>query len=177
MKIRFALSPFFFPLLFAASSAATAPVATSAQKPPPTQELALVVVTPVALSENPGNGGAFTDFDRLDRAFQEMAKRRGWPVKIVAERFAANGPAHDLELRVYLQPVRQDLPQLYAFRGWMTLTERGTKHDFGLVVYRQEPRPFERMDDFLEKIMLGAANVAATKIEPILFPQLVQPKP
>ena len=176
MKIRFALAPLFLPLLLAVSSAATPPSSAPTRKPSPVQELALVVVTSVDHGDN-GNGGAYTDFDRLELAFRELAKRRHWPVKIVAERFAANVPAHELELRVYLQPVRQDLPRQFTFRGWMTLMDRGTKHDLGVIVHRQEPRPFESMDDFLEKLMLGAAETAAGKIEPILFPQLVQPKP
>jgi len=176
MKIRFALTALILPLLLAASPAATPPAAPPSPKPAPAQELVLVVITPVSQSESPFSG-AYTDFDRLELAFQEVAKRRHWPVKIVAERFAANTPAHELELRVYLQPGREDLPQQYTFRGWMTLNEHGTKHDFGLVVHRRDMRPFEPMDDFLEKVFLGAAIDAAKKIEPILFPQLVQAKP
>lgn len=175
MNIRFALTPLILPLLLASSPAATPPAVPPASKPSPARELALVVITPVDQNQYLYSG-AYSDFDRLDLAFQEVAKRRRWPVKIVAERFAANSPAHELELRVYLQPFRLELPQQFTFRGWMTLTERGTKHDFGVVVYRQDARPFESTDDFLEKVFLGAASVAAKKIEPILFPQLAQPK-
>ncbi|MEO6003107.1 MAG: hypothetical protein ABIZ04_25205 [Opitutus sp.] len=176
MKIRFALTPFVLSLLFATSQAATPPAAPPSPKQAPERELALVVITPVDQSGSLG-ANSNTDYDRLDLAFQEVAKRRHWPVKIVAERFASNTPDHELELRVYLQPIGQDLPQEFRFRSWMTLTEHGTKHDFGLIVHRQIWSGGESMDDFLEKLFRGAAAVAAKKIEPILFPQLVQPKP
>lgn len=173
---RFAFALFLLPLLLAASPAETPPPAPPARDAASARELALVVVTSVTQSGRPSLG-ADTDFDRLDLAFQDVAQRRHWPVKIVAERFAANTPAHELELRVYLQPVRQDLPGQFTFRGWMTLTERGTKHDFGIIAYRQQQRAGEPMDDLLEKIFHGGASVAARKIEPILFPQLAESKP
>ncbi|HVU23269.1 MAG TPA: hypothetical protein VHE13_04030 [Opitutus sp.] len=164
-------------LLVAASalSAGAAP-AEPAAPPPEKPVLALVVVTALAQSSE-DTPSAYTDFDRLDLAFQDVAKRRHWPVTIVAERFAANTPAHALELRVFLQPIRQDLSGEFSFRGWMTLNTGGRKHDFGIILYRLDLRPGEPMDDFLEKIFHGAAALAARKIEPVLFPDLANPKP
>jgi hypothetical protein len=171
MKKITSLALFALPLALTLGSARAAPPAAAPATPPDQPELALVVVDTLAHRES-----AYTDFDRLDLAFQDVAKRRHWPVKIAAERFAANTPAHELELRVFLQPIRQEIPDEFTFRGWMTLTEHGTKHDFGVVVYRYRPRPGEMMDDSLDKIFRGAAETAAKKIEPILFPDLAKPK-
>ncbi len=138
-------------------------------------ELALVIVSPLSSGESIGaDSGAYTDFDRLDLAFQKVAKQRHWPVKIVAERLSGNTAPHELELRVFLQPVRRDRPEEFTFRGWMTLHADGTKHDFKLIIHRERMRYREDMDEFLEKLFYGAAGVAAQKIEPILFPQLAK---
>ena len=45
------------------------------------------------------------------------------------------------------------------------------QHDFGIVTFRYYRRIGENVDDMLEKVFRGAANAAAAKIEPILFPQ------
>lgn len=158
-----------------AAGAAAEPVSAQPAPAAPADKpvLALVVVTALAPSDYTG---AYTDFDRLDLAFQDVAQRRHWPVKIVAERFAANTPPHALELRVFLQPIYQDLSGEFSFRAWMTLHVHGTKHDFGIILYRRDVRPGEPMDDFLEKIFRGAADAAAAKIEPVLFPDLAKNK-
>jgi hypothetical protein len=141
-------------------------------------QLVLVVVIPLTPSANPATS-AFTssDFDRLDLAFQDMAQRRHWPVTIVAERFAANTPARDMELRIFLQPVRQDFPEEYRFRGWMSLSLHGNKHDLGMIIHSEFLRAGESIDDFLDKVFRGAATIAARRIEPILFPNLLQKTP
>jgi hypothetical protein len=149
-------------------------VATRAQStgtPQPQRELAIVVVDAVQQQR-----GAITDFDRIEMAFQHVAKQRKWPVKIAAERFAANTPAHETELRIFNQPLQEDTPGDLTFRGWMTLTVNGTKHDFGMITFRYYRRAGEPTEDVLEKVFRGAANVAATKIEPILFPAADGPK-
>lgn len=128
------------------------------------RELALVVVESVEREQ-----GAITDFDRMDLAFREVVEKRKWPVKLVAERFAANTQPHETELRVFHQSIREETSGDLTFRAWMTLTDHGTKHDFGIITYRYYPRPGERYDEQLEKIFRGAANAAADKLEPILF--------
>lgn len=115
--------------------------------------------------------GAITDYDRLDLAFTALAKERQWPVRIQAERFAANTPAHETELRIFNQPLREETLGDITFRGWMTLTAGGKKHDFGIITYRYYARPGETLEDILEKVFRGAAGAAAAKIEPILFPK------
>jgi hypothetical protein len=171
MKIR-SLAALLFVLGLFASPPAFARADTAAATPAaPLPELALVVVE--TLNRTPS---AYDDFDRLDLAFQHVAAQRKWPVKIAAERFAANTPKHDLELRVVHQPIRQEMPGQLVFRAWMTLTDRGTKHDFGIVSFRYYPRPGQQNDDTLEKIFEGAAAAAADKIEPILFPKPAAPK-
>ena len=163
-------------LLALGASAATAAAESASPPPPEKPVLALVVVTALAQSSE-APPGAYSDFDRLDLAFQDVAQRRHWPVRIVAERFAANTPAHPLELRVFLQPVTNYLPGEFDFRAWMTLNDHGTKHDFGMIVHREDLRAGEDVNDFLERLFHRAAEVAAKKIEPILFPQLAKPQP
>lgn len=164
MKRRFAFSL----LLFVCSllTAFSAPSESTAT-PQLLSELAIVVVDTLKPQQ-----GAITDFDRIDMAFQQVAKQRKWPVKIAAERFASNTAARDTELRIFNQPLREETTGDLTFRGWMTLMVNGTKHDFGIVTFRYYRRAGEHTDDVLQKVFLGVANAAAQKIEPILFPQL-----
>ena len=168
MKTLFAFPLFMSALLLLANFSLAA---DDAKAPDARPKLAVVVVSTLQ-----NEHGAITAFDRLDMAFQEVALKRKWPMAIEAERFAANTPAHDVELRIFNQPIRQELPGELTFRGWMILTDHGVKHDFGIVSFRYNPRPAENMDDVLEKIFRGAANAAADKIEPILFPKPAAPK-
>jgi len=135
--------------------------------------LALVVV------ENTGRnqGGANTDFHRLDLAFEHVDEQRKWPVTIAAERFAANTAKHDTELRVFLKSVTEEVPGELTIRNWVTLTVKGQKHDFGIVTFRHYRRLGENMEDTLEKVFHGAAMTIAEKVEPILFPKAVDAKP
>lgn len=143
-----------------------------AKAPEPQRELAIVVVDSLQR-----NRGAITDFDRIDLAFREVAKKRKWPVKLVVERFAANTESHETELRIFNQSIREETPGERTFRAWMTLTDHGVKHDFKVVTFRYFVRPIEDNEEQLEKIFRGAANAAADKIEPILFGQPAAPKP
>jgi hypothetical protein len=129
--------------------------------------LALVVVE--NLQRNPSS--AITDFHRLDLAFEYVAKQRKWPVTVAAERFAANTPKHETELRVFLQPLDEETSGDLTFRSWVTLTVKEQKHDFGVVTYRYYPRLGENTEDTLEKAFRGAAQAIAVKVEPVLFPQ------
>jgi hypothetical protein len=156
-------------LFVTAGAVAHAEDATKSADAP--RQLAIIVVETLQ-----SRGGAITDFDRLDMAFQELAKQRKWPVTIKAERFAANNPEYDTELRIFTQPVREETSGDLTFRGWMTLTVNGTKHDFGMVTFRYYPRLGERTDEVLEKVFFGAAKAGAEKIEPILFPELRRKK-
>jgi hypothetical protein len=161
MKACRSLTCLFFTSLFLSGGVAGAETAATVQ---PIRELAVVVI------DNVQKPSAITDFDRIDMAFQHVAKQRKWPVKIVAERFASNLPEYDAELRVFNQRVREETSGDLTFRGWMILTVNGTKHDFGMVTFRYYRRAGENMDDVLDKIFRGAAGVAADKIEPILLP-------
>jgi len=149
-------------LLFSASTYA----ADARKAPDDRPKLTIVVVENVRRS-----GRTNDDFARLDLAFRYVAEQRKWPVAIETERFATNLPAIETELRVVLQPVREETSGDLTFRGWMTLTIQGVKHDFGIVSFRYYMRPGEDMDDVMEKIFRGAANAAADKIEPLLFPK------
>jgi hypothetical protein len=145
-------------------------------KPKATEDLpplALVVV------ENTGRDqvGAITDFHRLDLAFEYVAKQRKWPVRIEAERFAANTAKHETELRVYLKPLVDETPVDLMFRCWVTLTMNGKTHDFRVISYRHNRRIGENTEDTLEKVFRGAAKAIAEKVEPVLFPKASDAKP
>ncbi|HEX2860941.1 MAG TPA: hypothetical protein VHN79_04850 [Lacunisphaera sp.] len=158
-----------FAFLFAASFLASPGLAETAEKTESVNDrpvLALVVVDNLQRS-----GGAITAFDRLDMAFAHVANERKWPVTLSAERFAANTPDHDNELRVFLQPVRAEKPGELVSRSWVTLTISGKKHDFGVVLFRFYPRAGEHADDTLEKLYRGTAAAIADKVEPVLFPK------
>ena len=144
--------------------AETAPAVASS--PAPTRELAVVVVESL---ERPS--GAIDDFVRIDMAFTELARQRKWPVKIKAERLAANLPKYETELRTFYQGVRSETPGELTFRAWVTLTSNDVKKDFGIVLYRYPRRIGEAHDVMLERIFRGAANAIADKIEPVLFPK------
>ena len=55
--------------------------------------------------------------------------------------------------------------------AWMTLTVRGTKHDFGIVQYRYLPRPGELTDDMIRRVFRGAGEKAAELVAPYLTGQ------
>jgi len=165
MKTRFIFS------LMAATLLLTSLItraADDAKAPADQPKLSIVVVENV--QRNP-SANAISDFDRVDLAFQYVAKQRKWPVTIAAERLVANTPNHETELRVFLHPVREETPGDLTIRAWMALTIQGVKHDFGIITFRYYMRGGEQMDDVIEKVFRGAAETAATKIEPLLFPK------
>ena len=153
-------------LLGAALGLAAVPV-RAADAPPADEDRRQLVIVVVDTLQN--QSSAITDFDRLDMAFQKVARQRKWPFKIKAERFAANTPDHETELHIVTQPLRRETPVDLTFRAWMTLTIEGKKHDLGIVTYRYHPRIGENMEDTLEKVFEGAAHTTALKIEPLLF--------
>lgn len=159
-------------LVFARPLAAAAEAPPSTPPAPAERELALVVVENLDESAS-----AITAFDRLEIAFREVIRERRWSVKLTAERFAANTPDHPTELRIFNKGIQQETPNELTYRAWMTLVDRGTKHDFGIVKFRYYPRFGERPDATLEAIYLGAARAAADKIQPFLFPQPAAAKP
>jgi hypothetical protein len=109
-------------------------------------------------------------YHRVARVFPDVFERRNWPVAIQVERFGANQPDHDLELRVFLQPIREETPGDLTFRAWMSLYDNGTKHDFGVITYRHYPRPGQNMNDVLDEVVAGGAREVTKKIEKVLFP-------
>lgn len=128
------------------------------------RELAVVIVE--SLERGPGR---ITDFDRMKMVFTDVFGRRKWPVKVSVERFAANMPAHEIELRVFYQGTYDEAPGDLTFHAWMVLYDHGVKRDFGMVRYRYNPRPGQPEEDVLEHVTRGAADVAAAKIESALF--------
>jgi hypothetical protein len=162
-RTRFAAGSLLFSFLLAAAGVAgraqAAPKAAGSER-----ELAVVIVE--SLARGPGR---ITDFDRMKMEFTDVFGRRNWPVKIRVERFAANTPAHETELRVFFQGIYDEAPGDLTFHAWMILYDHGVKRDFGVIRYRYNPRPGQPEEDVLEHVMRGAAEVAAAKIESALF--------
>jgi hypothetical protein len=165
MKIRFL--PCLLLLVPALVASAREDAASATARP-----LAVVVVE---TAQNQ-RGGAISDFDRFDMAFHKVIEKRKWPVKLTVERFAANTPAHETELRVSNMTVRKETPGELKFRGWMVLTTPDKKEDFGVITYSYYPRATEHTDDILDKVFRGAADEAADKMEPLLFPKTADAK-
>ena len=164
MKTRSALCTLlFFVLPFAglATGAESTPAAAAALP-----ELTIVVVD----SLSHGAAEAST-FDRIDRVFTEVFEKQKWPVKIAVKRFGAGAPDYPVELRVFYEGIKQDVPGELTFRAWVTLTDHGKKHDFGIIKYQMYPRPGENVSDSLDKAVRGAAQMVVSKIEPLLFPK------
>lgn len=113
-----------------------------------------------------------TDFDRLDQAFEKVARQRQWPRAPIAERFTANTPDYPTEIRVVLRSISSYTPEELIFRGWTTVTVDGRKHDLGIIMYRQDLLTGMDMDRTLERLFEGAARAIAEKVEPLLFPDL-----
>lgn len=164
MKLRHLLPA----LLLALTASLPAPAADSDNTPPADaarRTLTITVVEPV--DRRPDNSEFY---NRLAYVFPKAFETRRWPLKIEVERFGANAPDHDLELRIFLQKIREETSGDLTFRAWMNLHDRGTKHDFGIVTYRLYPRAGQHLDDTLDDLLKGAAAIAAKKIEGVLFP-------
>jgi hypothetical protein len=130
------------------------------------RELTVVIVE--SLVRGPGR---ITDFERMKTVFTDVFEQRKWPARISVERFAANNPPHDIELRVFYQGIYEETPGDLTFHAWMTLDDHGVKRDFGIIRYRYYPRPTQQEEDVLERVVRGAADIVASKIESALFPK------
>ncbi|MFA5263470.1 MAG: hypothetical protein WC378_06555 [Opitutaceae bacterium] len=170
MKTYLTLGTLFLALFLATvvpGAAQNTPAATEAR-----HDLMIVVV------ESLSHGSSeYNEFNRIDRVFTEVFEQRKWPVKIKVERFAANSPAYETELRIFYQGIRKEEIDDLTFRAWMTFNDHGKKHDFGIVRFKFYPRPGQQREDALEAAVRGAADIAATKIEAILFPKPDGKKP
>jgi hypothetical protein len=162
------------PLLIVLAAALLAAVNLGAKEkriPAPAGVLPLIVVESVSI---PGN--AYSDFERLDVAFQKVAKQRKWPVKVVTDRMASGVPDYLTELDVSLMPLRQQVPGEFWFRAWTSVYVDGKKTDLDVITFRYTYRVAENMEDTLEKVFEGGAHAIADKVEPLLFPDLHQEK-
>jgi hypothetical protein len=168
--IRIARSAAFLALILGADPVGGAQ--PSPGSPGPLPELAIVVV------DSLGGGQREVDnYHRITREFTEAIEERNWPMKVSSERFAANTPDHPIELRIFFQGIRQETPVDLTFSAWITLDDRGKKHDFGIVRFRYNPHPGQEMEDRLDHAVRGAARITVSKMEPLLFPKAGTPKP
>ncbi len=139
--------------------------AEPAKTAPETRRDLVIVVTENLV----GPRGESHGFNRVARVFTNVFEARKWPVKIRAERFAANTKTHATELQVFLKGIRQDIPGEYEFYAWVTFADRGKKLDMGIVKGTYYPRFLEPMDDVLDGAVKAAAEKIANKIQPILL--------
>jgi hypothetical protein len=152
-----------FSLVAAAFGSARAQ-APATPAPAPTQ---IAVVVSEALERR---AEGVTTFAAIQKAFTKVFSRQGWPATVTVERFAANNPDQDVELRVFFRGIYYETPGELTVRAWMTLFDHGREHDFGIIKYQLVQGPIEHRDDAFEALLRGEAEIAAAKIGPILFP-------
>lgn len=125
----------------------------------------------VVVSETLDRGAeGFATFAAIQKVFTRVLSERKWPVSVSVERFAANNPEHDYELRVFFKGIYYETPGVLTLRAWMTLVDHGKEHDFGIIKFQINQGPIEHRDDAFEVLLRGEAEIAASKIEAILFP-------
>jgi len=110
-------------------------------------------------------------FAAIQKVFTRVFNKRGWPVGVNVERFASNNPDYDYELRVFFKDIYYETPGDLTVTAWMTLFDHGKEHDFGIIKYQLVQGPIEHRNDAFEALLRGEAELAASKIEPILFPK------
>lgn len=136
----------------------------NAAPPAPDGRPTLAIVIVETLTRN---ARANDDYERMAEEFETLFAERAVPYHVKVERFAANNEAHPYELRVFYRGIDDEFGER-VFRAWMTLTVRGTKHDFGIVQYRYWPRPGEPTDDVVRKLFRGAGAKALDLVTPPL---------
>jgi hypothetical protein len=150
-------------LIVCRAGAASVPAAPVA--PVPTiRTLAVVVVDSLHRGHQ-----AFYDYDRIAEEFGTVFENRHWPVKVTFERFAANTENHDLELQIFYRGIFNEFGER-VYKAWTILNDHGTKHDFGIVDFRYQPRPGMQMDDLIRDVFKGAGEKTAGLIEPFVAP-------
>jgi hypothetical protein len=164
MKTRFASGMLILSLLISGGFRARAQTAPPPAAPP--RELTVVVSESLDRSAE-----GFSTFSATRKVFTSVFNRRGWPVKINVERFASNNPDYDYELRVYFRGVSYETPGVLTLRAWMTLFDHGKEHDFGIIKSQLNQNVLDHRQDSFEDVLRHAAEIAADKIEPILFPK------
>lgn len=152
------------PVLLILLVGATIPAAAQPPSSEPRPELTIVVVDSLKQSDR----GNFV-YERIARVFTAVFDEQKWPLTTKVERFGDNA-AHPIELQVFFQEIN-DL----TFSAWITLNIHGAKTDFGVVRYRCTIRQYDRTDDRLDRVVRGAAEMAAARVGTLLFPNAVHP--
>ena len=142
-----------------------------AEAPVPPKELTLVFVD--SLKDNQSD---LNNYDRIVRVFKHELENQKHPIKVVAERFASNITKHEIELQIFFQGIRPETYQDLTFAAWMIVRDHDTKRDLGVIRYRYDFRPFEPVEDRLEIVVRGAAQMVAPRIDAFLFPNEDGPK-
>jgi len=168
MISRTVLGPLLLSALLALSGSARAEDAAAGSP----HELTVVVVDSLR-----GESSSINLYDRIAEVFSRVFERRKWPVKVRVERFGGDTPEHPTELRVFVHGFRLEGPGELTFSAWMTLTDHGKKTDFGVIRARYNMRPYEAVDDRLDRVIRGSAEIAADRIEDVLFTKPGRQKP
>lgn len=158
--------------LLAAMATAAPTASVPAPAAPASREMTVVIVDSLRQQRR----GGFDDFDRMAEVFGRVFDRQHWPVKVTFERFAANNGSPDLELEVFYKGIQNEFDE-QVFKAWTILNDHGTKHDFGIVEFRYQPRLGQNIDDMIQHIYAGAAEKTAALIQPYLVSPAQAPKP
>jgi hypothetical protein len=137
-----------------------------AQSAPPTPRVLTVVISETLDRHAEG----VTTYAAIEKAFTKVLSRQGWPIKVEVTRFASNNPDYDLELDVFFKSFNFETPDDLTVRAWVTLYDHGTKHDFGMLKFQLNQRPLDKREDGFEAVLKGEAQLAASKVGPVLFP-------
>ena len=148
---------FLVPVVAKAADAAPAPTDT------PKREMT------IQISERISRSGANAPYERIARVFPDVFEARHWPFTFKTERLAAGTEDQPLELKVYFQGIRQDVPGELVFRAWLTLLVDKHEYDFGIVRADYSIRPGRFVDDLLDDVTREAAIKVAEKVEGVLF--------
>jgi hypothetical protein len=146
---------------------AALPLRAQNAPPPPAQPRVLSVVVSETLDRN---AEGFATFGAIQKVFTKVLNGRKWPVTVSVERFASNNPDQDLELDVFFKRLYYETPGLLTLSAWVTFYDHGKEHDFGMVKYQLNQGPVEHRADAFEVAVRGVAEIAAAKIQPVLFP-------
>lgn len=132
--------------------------------PAPAPELNVVVSQTIS-----PRGESPDAFERFALYFPEVTESRKWPIKVRVDRLAAGEPDHPVELRVFLMGIRQDVPDQFTLRAWLTLVDNGKKTDFGIIRATRDHRYMQPIDRIVDMLYKDIAISAADKVEPLLF--------
>jgi hypothetical protein len=141
--------------------------AQNAPLPPPQPRVLSIVVSEMLDRRAEG----FATFSAIQKVFLKTFTAKKWPLSVTVDRFASNNPDEDFELQVFFKRLYYETPGVLTLSAWVTFYDHGKEHDFGMLKYQLNQGPVEHRGDAFEVALHGMAELAAAKIEPIIFPK------